>query len=426
MSSARVLKSNRPLAHEDPSRRDSATTLCLRRQRQAPTTCTSEWESEGCLASKVPAWKVTYDEATACFRCCLLRATTPLESNRAFWSTKLSQHYMGTKHGIDPSESVLLGHNSDLRFADIGGLHGNPTLEEPAVLGTGNRSVLVSLQGGAGWVRKEQHEALWRRLDGSRRVTLLSVGDEDLPRREMLGRLNSQALITWFVNSPTNTTHPKLQPYPRGLQQTYRWAIALRGEKRQMQRPHGRPTLLMCGCLSETHSERILKLQILQANGFACQPDCERYVGELLNATFVASPRGNGPQNHRDFEALIAGAIPLVDYHPRLAPMWEGLPVIQVRNWLEITPSYLRGMWAKMHTQEFDLAKAYFPYWLHRLTAGRPWPTQLPPPGVHVTDPSGLSLSAGHGQGHVKSNRSGSAGRHRKRDRTASSSIQSA
>ena len=38
----------------------------------------------------------------------------------------------------------------------------------------------------------------------------------------------------------------------------------------------------------------------------------ERYVAALASSDFVASPRGNGRANHREWEALHAGAVPLV------------------------------------------------------------------------------------------------------------------
>ena len=73
----------------------------------------------------------------------------------------------------------------------------------------------------------------------------------------------------------------------------------------------------------------------------------------LLNATFVFSPWGSfvkkypwggnssagGHQNHREWEALLAGSIPLVDFDPLLSPLWAGLPVVEVRNWRDVTPN---------------------------------------------------------------------------------------
>ena len=59
----------------------------------------------------------------------------------------------------------------------------------------------------------------------------------------------------------------------------------------------------------------------------------------------------------------MGGAIPLVDYDPALAPMWVGLPVVQVHNWSLVTPVGLATLSAKLHTMTFDWAKLYAPYW---------------------------------------------------------------
>lgn len=152
---------------------------------------------------------------SACFRCCLLHATASREQNQAFWAERLSSHFIGEKHGVDRPDSVLLGHNSDLRFADIGGVYSNNKLEgvNPTLAAS---HALVSLQGGADWVTKGQHASLWQRLGNGggelRRITLFSMGDEDLPPLDSLGRLGSHEIAAWFVNSPSMlTAHPKLQ-----------------------------------------------------------------------------------------------------------------------------------------------------------------------------------------------------------------------
>ena len=52
---------------------------------------------------------------------------------------------------------------------------------------------------------------------------------------------------------------------------------------------------------------------------------------------------GNGLNNFRDWEALIAGAaIPLVDHYEHSADLWRELPVVRVKNWSTVTPNFLR------------------------------------------------------------------------------------
>jgi len=77
-------------------------------------------------------------------------------------------------------------------------------------------------------------------------------------------------------------------------------------------------------------------------NGFTCHAPSDSaclgdgFAHQVLRARFVFSPRGNGEQNHRDWEALVGGAVPLVDYSPTIAELWRCLPVVQALDHLWI------------------------------------------------------------------------------------------
>lgn len=43
------------------------------------------------------------------------------------------------------------------------------------------------------------------------------------------------------------------------------------------------------------------------------------------------------------------------------------MPVVQVRNWSDVTPAFLRREWDEVQRREYDMARAYFPFWLHAL-----------------------------------------------------------
>jgi hypothetical protein len=60
----------------------------------------------------------------------------------------------------------------------------------------------------------------------------------------------------------------------------------------------------------------------------------------MVNYTYVISPHGNGLDCHRTWEALALGCIPIVRTSP-LDPMFEGLPVIIVKEWSCITKELL-------------------------------------------------------------------------------------
>jgi hypothetical protein len=60
----------------------------------------------------------------------------------------------------------------------------------------------------------------------------------------------------------------------------------------------------------------------------------------MLNFKYVISPHGNGLDCHRTWEALILGCIPIVKTSP-LDPLFEGLPVLIVREWSHVTQRLL-------------------------------------------------------------------------------------
>ena len=62
---------------------------------------------------------------------------------------------------------------------------------------------------------------------------------------------------------------------------------------------------------------------------------------QITHYAFVASPFGNGMDCHRTWEALCLGAIPIVKA-PCFRSLFEGLPVLVVNQWSDVTASLLR------------------------------------------------------------------------------------
>ena len=62
----------------------------------------------------------------------------------------------------------------------------------------------------------------------------------------------------------------------------------------------------------------------------------------------------------------MAGAVPLVDWDPSLSPMWQGMPVVEVRNWSLVTPAYLEDAWRRMRNGEiaYQVTTTCLPHWL--------------------------------------------------------------
>jgi len=86
------------------------------------------------------------------------------------------------------------------------------------------------------------------------------------------------------------------------------------------------------------------------------------------------SPQGKGRACHRDWEALAAGAVPLLDWDasPAMADLYAELPVVRVKDWRGVTPSFLADALADVKRRaarrEIDMRRLYLPYWVARFT----------------------------------------------------------
>ena len=81
---------------------------------------------------------------------------------------------------------------------------------------------------------------------------------------------------------------------------------------------------------------------------------------------YVASPYGNGFDCHRTWEALILGCIPIL-HSSGLDPLFEGLPVLIVNSWSEITRELLDSFVPDTSRME----KTTMAYWIQRLNSAR-------------------------------------------------------
>jgi hypothetical protein len=116
-------------------------------------------------------------------------------------------------------------------------------------------------------------------------------------------------------------------------------------------------TLRKNGCIDFVPS-RIPRLQLWQ---------------EKTRYAFVVSPHGNGLDCHRTWESLLLGNIVIVKRSP-LDPLYEGLPVVIVDRWEEITESNLRS-WHTRYAETFGTAEVQMrltnQYWIDRIRSGR-------------------------------------------------------
>eukprot|EP00995_Heteronema_vittatum_P002359 NODE_1341_length_992_cov_176.954401_g931_i0.p2 GENE.NODE_1341_length_992_cov_176.954401_g931_i0~~NODE_1341_length_992_cov_176.954401_g931_i0.p2 ORF type:complete len:329 (-),score=95.74 NODE_1341_length_992_cov_176.954401_g931_i0:5-967(-) len=177
---------------------------------------------------------------------------------------------------------------------------------------------------------------------------------------------------------PHDVTHPKVVPLPNGIFPMASKGLVGRISDARALSSVRKPTQLLAnqgvggGKRAKKFKERAMYrthvLKILEANGFSARMNRTKlalphYYAMLQNHSFVFSPQGTGPDAFRTWESLYLGRVPVVgrDLHPALM---EGLPVLTVRKWREVTPEFLRAQWDKFSGMRFNLQRLWMPWWL--------------------------------------------------------------
>lgn len=184
--------------------------------------------------------------------------------------------------------------------------------------------------------------------------------------------LEDSKLLAWFAQNVEGEYHPKLHPIPIGIA--------------NKQWEHGNP-VIFSSCLplaNNSHRPYLCYLNFQLStypnersyvwNLFAGKPWCVvstpkkliGYLHDLSQSKFVISPRGNGLDCHRTWEALLMGAIPIVR-SSSLDSLFSDLPVLIVQDWEMISESYLMEQYPIIKKKFFNRAKLFIDYWIQSI-----------------------------------------------------------
>lgn len=91
------------------------------------------------------------------------------------------------------------------------------------------------------------------------------------------------------------------------------------------------------------------------------------YHREMAQYMFVASPRGNGIDCHRTWEALLVGSIPIVERH-FMYDSYAGLPIIQIDSWDEVLEKdFLQKSMIFLCEKPWMLDQLQMSYWRNKI-----------------------------------------------------------
>ncbi|KAL3781560.1 hypothetical protein ACHAW5_002569 [Stephanodiscus triporus] len=105
-------------------------------------------------------------------------------------------------------------------------------------------------------------------------------------------------------------------------------------------------------------------------------PDESDYLRQLTNSKFVLCPSGMGWDTYRVWEALILGAIPILEKYGRrdgLYSSYDDLPVLWVGLYDEVTPSLLEGEYPRILSKamQYKFEKLTNQWWIDLINSYR-------------------------------------------------------
>lgn len=179
--------------------------------------------------------------------------------------------------------------------------------------------------------------------------------------------LEDEKIIVWFGQN-VEKTHPKLHALPIGLENR-QWKPQNVETIAQVREAH-LPKIHLLYCNFSTTSyplERPMVYALLAHAPFTFeQPrkDFIRYLEDIASSKFVLSPRGNGLDTHRLWEALYVGSYPIVKTSG-LDDLYANLPIVIVSNWNEVTENFLNQKYEEFQGKTFQMKKLYTNFWFH-------------------------------------------------------------
>ena len=180
--------------------------------------------------------------------------------------------------------------------------------------------------------------------------------------------LQDEKIIAWFGLNVDGFKHPKLHPIPIGLANRC-WphgnVCAVAAIMKKVDLTPKKNMLYMNFTASTYPQERNSVAALFKKESYcvvAKPKKFRKYLMDLISSKFVLSPRGNGLDSHRTWEALLMGAIPIVRTSD-LDPMYKDLPVVIVQEWEEINLDFLIQKGLEIDSTVFDRKKIYFDYW---------------------------------------------------------------
>lgn len=215
---------------------------------------------------------------------------------------------------------------------------------------------------------------LFRELEKFNGNITLITHQSDYPIDANLFLHRPPCIKKWFAQN-VNYQHPDLIPIPIGIENHAGPSKGTRidldfVEKELPVKNKNKEPKIYCN-FADTHPNRANVRNLLKSSSkvFTAQNilSSAEYHREMSNYLFVASPRGNGIDCHRTWEAMLVGSIPIVERH-FMYDSYPTLPIVQIDSWNEVLKDgFLEEQARILIKKRLDYGPVYMPYWKDKI-----------------------------------------------------------
>ena len=369
-----------------------------------------------CLLARIP-WQTSVSVVKCCFSCCQTHWQNELGLGAIYnhWFNNTQFKGVNFEYQFDSVPdlgSVTLSWNSAKRFSLFMWERSRSSFNKRTSILHNATHAVVPLNNGGGLIETHVPPRLPARacdspfepnvLEYALNHPVSTIYAWDTPCPRSIGTINR--LGNFKGGGHYFTTNTKVQSgfvrmVPLGAKSsTFEKSVGDHGANRK------RPVLLMCCCMSTDRGGRLDRVHDLAASDHGLCEDLTRgvngprlseedYAARLTQAKFVLSPSGKGKANFRDMEAVIAGAVPVIDefIDETNALYGDDFPVIRMPvcygtssnvpprshssnfphycNTSRLSAAFLEEEYAQLEARRPNLSvsQAFWPFWLYHM-----------------------------------------------------------
>lgn len=195
---------------------------------------------------------------------------------------------------------------------------------------------------------------------------MITHNSDDGPKAHHRKFLKNPYIVAWFAQNANRMPNKKLIPIPIGLENRYvmdAQKFALIKQARNSRVKKDINLYINCSVSTNPGDRKPLYSNWMRRK-FRVEKrvSIPEYLDKVARAKFVASPPGNGFDCHRTWEALYMGSYPIVKTS-HANPLFDGLPVLFVNNYISFSAGYLEKMYQKYRRDTYNMEKLRMEYW---------------------------------------------------------------